>query len=350
MPTKAKVITAILNWNGSKMLQKFLPSVVKYSTGEDRAVAVIDNCSDDDSVDVLKAKFPEVGIITLDRNYGFAEGYNRGLEQLDAEYFVLLNSDVEVTEGWMDSIIRLMDSNRDIAAAQPKLMSEKAKDTFEYSGACGGYIDRLGYPFCRGRIFGTLEKDKGQYDTTAEIFWASGAAMFVRADVYRKAGGLDKRFFAHMEEIDLCWRIKNMGYRIVCVPTSKVYHVGGATLDKSNPLKTYLNFRNNLYMLYKNLPDNRLATVMAARMWLDLTAAAMFMMKGLRKDAAAVIKAGRDFRRMKKELQADRQALPHRDTDTLTGMSRISIIAQYHLKGRKTFSSLPMEPTNIRTR
>ena len=263
---------------------------------------------------------------------------------------MLLNSDVEVTEGWMDSIIRLMDSNRDIAAAQPKLMSEKAKDTFEYSGACGGYIDRLGYPFCRGRIFGTLEKDKGQYDTTAEIFWASGAAMFVRADVYRKAGGLDKRFFAHMEEIDLCWRIKNMGYRIVCVPTSKVYHVGGATLDKSNPLKTYLNFRNNLYMLYKNLPDNRLATVMAARMWLDLTAAAMFMMKGLRKDAAAVIKAGRDFRRMKKELQADRQALPHRDTDTLTGMSRISIIAQYHLKGRKTFSSLPMEPTNIRTR
>ena len=339
MPTKAKVITAILNWNGSKMLQKVLPSVVKYSSGEDRAVAVIDTCSDDDSVDVLKAQFPEVGIITLDRNYGFAEGYNRGLEQLDAEYFVLLNSDVEVTEGWMDSIIRLMDSNHDIAAAQPKLMSEKAKDTFEYSGACGGYIDRLGYPFCRGRIFGTLEKDKGQYDTTAEIFWASGAAMFVRADVYRKAGGLDKRFFAHMEEIDLCWRIKNMGYRIVCVPTSKVYHVGGATLDKSNPLKTYLNFRNNLYMLYKNLPAAQLWWVLPVRMVLDGLSAAAYLAAGRGALVRSVWQAHRDFYRQLPLLRPKREAVQRTAVATPEGIYGGSLLWRY-ATGRRRFGRM----------
>jgi len=232
-----KLAVVILNWNGRAFLERYLPSVIRYSKRNGVKVFVADNGSDDDSVAYLKIAFPEAGIIQLDRNYGFAEGYNRALTQLEAEYFVLLNSDVEVTEGWLDPLIDVLDANPLIAACVPKILSDERRDLFEYAGAAGGFIDKYGYPFCQGRIFDSLETDYGQYDKSREIFWASGACMAVRGPLYKLAGGLDAEFFAHMEEIDLCWRLKNRGYQIVYVPESLVYHLGGGTLPQGNPKK-----------------------------------------------------------------------------------------------------------------
>ena len=253
----------ILNWNGAAMLRRFLPSVIQHSA-ESADIVVADNASTDDSVEVLKTEFPGVRIISLDKNYGFAEGYNRALQQVESDFYLLLNSDVEVTDGWLTPLLDFMVSHPECAACQPKLLAETARDTFEYAGACGGYIDRYGYPFCRGRLFETVEKDYGQYDDVAEVLWATGACLLIRRDDYRKVGGLDSRFFAHNEEIDLCWRLCNLGRKVYCVPQSKVFHVGGGTLPKGNPKKTFLNFRNNLTMLYKNLPESELAHVMMA--------------------------------------------------------------------------------------
>ena len=249
-----KIAVVILNWNGCEMLRSFLPSVVRYSKTEGAKIYVADNGSTDASVDMLRQEFPDVHLIILKENLGFAEGYNLALQQVSAEYVMLLNSDVEVTEHWLVPLVSYMDAHPEVAACQPKIRSWRQKELFEYAGAAGGFIDRYGYPFCRGRIMSAVEKDNGQYDTVVPVFWATGAALFIRRKDYLDAGGLDGRFFAHMEEIDLCWRLRARGRMLVCVPQSTVYHVGGATLKKENPHKTFLNFRNNLVMLYKNLP------------------------------------------------------------------------------------------------
>ena len=295
-----KVAIVILNWNGKGMLQRFLPSVLQYSNPDDATVYVADNGSTDGSVGMLHREFPDIRVIGFDRNYGFAEGYNKALERVKEEYVVLLNSDVEVSEAWLEPLITYMDAHPEVAACQPKVRSWHDKGRFEYAGASGGFLDIYGYPFCRGRIMHVVEKDNGQYDTIAPVFWATGAALFIRLDDYLHNGGLDGRFFAHMEEIDLCWRLRARGRGVVCVPQSVVYHVGGATLKKESSGKTFLNFRNNLVMLYKNLPEKDLARVMRVRMFLDNLAALFFFLKGQFSNAGAVFKARQEFRAIRK--------------------------------------------------
>lgn len=331
-----KTAIVILNWNGRPMLERFLPSVVANTTG-DAEVIVADNGSTDDSIEFLKTNYPSLRLILMDKNYGFAEGYNRALAQIDAEYYVLLNDDVEVTPGWTDKVVALMDSDPQIAAAQPMLKMFDRRDHFEYAGGAGGYIDKLGYPFCRGRIFSTIEQDTGQYNDTRDVFWATGAAMFVRSAVWKELGGLDGDFFAHMEEIDFCWRARNHGYRIVATSDAQVFHVGGGTLPKSSPFKTQLNFRNNLAMLYKNLPASRQRRVIALRIVLDWVAALSFLAKGNWGEFRAVFKAHRQFRQWKPSLRAKRAAIQPHEVDCIY---RRSILVDYHLRGKKKFSRL----------
>lgn len=291
-----KVALVILNWNGKEYLQKFIPSVIS-SSYPNLKIIVGDNASSDESVNYLRDNFPTIRIIQNDKNYGFAEGYNRILAQLEADYFVLLNSDVEVESNWIEPIIKLMQSDKKIAAAQPKLLSYTNKHLFEYAGAAGGLLDIFGYPFCRGRIFDTLEVDAGQYNTTTEIFWASGAAFFIKKKYWDEVGGFDSIFFAHMEEIDLCWRLKNKGYKIMYCPDSTVYHVGGGTLRAEHPYKTYLNFRNNLIMLWKNLPLSQFLLIISIRFWLDLISLIKYLLAGKLKNAMAISKAHCHFLR-----------------------------------------------------
>ncbi len=332
-----KLAVVILNYNGAQMLREFLPSVLNCSAGAE--IIVADNASTDDSLTVMKELFPDVRLIRLDANYGFAGGYNRALEEVEAEYYLLLNSDVEVTEGWLQPLLSFMDGNSNAVACQPKILSYKQKDTFEYAGAAGGFIDRYGYPFCRGRIFDSLEKDYGQYNSPCSVFWATGAALMVRSKAYKEAGGFDERFFAHMEEIDLCWRLQARGGGIYAVPASLVYHVGGATLSKSNPRKTFLNFRNNLLMLYKNLPDKELASVMRMRRVLDYIAAFKFLATCKWGDFKAVIKARREYCRMRSEYVAVRRENIGKTTNAeMNGRVRNSILWQYYLRGKKKFS------------
>jgi GT2 family glycosyltransferase len=305
-----KVAIVILNWNGAKMLQQYLPSVLRYSRDE-ATVIVADNASTDISLELLYTHFREdCRVIELEKNWGFAEGYNKALSKVDAEYYLLLNSDIEVTHHWLTPLIEFMDAHDDVAACQPKLLSVSDKDSFEYAGACGGFLDRYGYPFCRGRLFETVESDKGQYDVTSDVLWATGAALMIRSKDYWDVGGLDGRFFAHNEEIDLCWRLRIRGRRVCCVPDSFVYHVGGGTLPKSNPMKTYLNFRNNLTMLYKCLPDEELKPVMRMRWFLDYLAAwEMLLLKRNWGDFRAVYRARRAFKRWRKDFDADREVI-----------------------------------------
>lgn len=284
-----KVAVVILNYNGKKFLEKFLPSVVHNADGYE--IIVADNASTDDSLDFLKESYPNLKTVQLSTNQGFAGGYNAALQNIEAEYYVLLNSDVEVTQNWVGPIVQLMDSDKSIAACQPKIRSYHQKTHFEYAGAAGGYIDWLGYPFCRGRVFDSYEEDKGQFDDTHEVFWATGACMFVRTKVFHELGGFDANFFAHMEEIDLCWRMKNAGYRIMYHGASVVYHVGGGTLHKSNPRKTFLNYRNGLAMLYKNLPANKLFSTILLRLILDGVSGIKLLLDGSLADFLAVIKA-----------------------------------------------------------
>lgn len=337
-----KLAIVILNWNGAKMLRQYLPSVLQYSRDE-ATVIVADNASTDESLELLRQHYPEVQLILFDKNWGFADGYNKALAQIDAEYYLLLNSDIEVTHHWLTPLIEFMDSHPDVAACQPKLLSIANHDVFEYAGASGGFLDRYGYPFCRGRIFETVERDEGQYDTPAEILWATGAALFVRARIYNNVGGLDGRFFAHNEEIDLCWRMRLLGYKIYCLPESVVFHVGGGTLPKSNPMKTFLNFRNNLTMLYKCLSDKELKTVMRRRWWLDYLAAwEMLLLKRNMGDFKAVYKARRAFKRWKKDFEADRRNIQEtRVAKEIPEQRRFSLLWQYYVKGRKCFSDLP---------
>ena len=337
-----KVSVVILNWNGVGMLQKFLPGVIKYSQGEGVEVCVADNGSTDESVVWLQTYCPDVRLIVLDKNYGFADGYNMALQQVEAEYVVLLNSDVEVTPHWLKPLMEYMDAHPEVAACQPKICSERNKEYFEYAGAAGGFIDKYGYPFCRGRIFEVLEKDKGQYDTIQPIFWATGAALFIRLTDYQKAGGLDGRFFAHMEEIDLCWRLRSRGRGIVCIPQSTVYHVGAATLKKENPRKTFLNFRNNLLMLYKNLPEKELKRVMLIRGVLDVVAALVFLLKGEKEAARAVLQARKEFKRICPDFEASRaENMEKAVSAVIPERVDYSILWKYHAGRKKVFSSLP---------
>ena len=334
-----RVAVVILNYNGKKFLEEFLPNVIANTNAELADIVVADNASSDGSVDFMRERFPGIRLIVNGSNGGFATGYNLALRQIEAEYYVLLNSDIEVTPQWIEPVIALMDSDPKIAACQPKILSYYDKTRFEYAGAAGGFIDRYGYPFCRGRLFQHLEEDHGQYDDACEVFWATGACMFVRADLYLKHGGLDDSFFAHMEEIDFCWRMKNLGYKIYCCPQSKVYHIGGGTLPKSSARKTYLNFRNNMTLLYKNLPS-RVFLTLAYRVLLDWVAAFKFLLGGGLADFWAVIRAHFDFYKRIPAIRKVRKELPHRQVGQ---MYRKNIVFENFLKGKKKYSDLDLE-------
>lgn len=334
----SRLAIVILNWNGAAMLKQYLPSVIKHSTGD---VIVADNASTDDSVTMMQCEFPDTPLIILDKNYGFAEGYNRALGQLqDYDYFLLLNSDIEIRQPqWDSTLVEYMDTHPECAACQPKLLDLKRPTHFEYAGCAGGYIDKYGYPYCRGRIFATVEIDNGQYDTTEQVHWATGAALLCRATDWKASGGLDSRFFAHMEEIDLCWRLRIMGKTIACVPQSTAYHLGGATLNQGNPRKTYLNFRNNQLMLYKNLPESALNSTLRIRKLLDAVAALQFLLKGDIGNMKAVWKAHKDFKHLIPDFMATREHIQSM-RKTEAPLSPISILWQYYVKGRKTWNKL----------
>ncbi len=322
-----KLGVIILNWNGRGLLEKFIPAASKFTISDQADLIVADNGSTDDSVEWLRRNHPEVRIISFEKNHGFAEGYNRAIELAEYEYVTLLNSDVEVTEGWWQPILSFLENNPDVGAVQPKILSYSDKSSFEYAGAAGGYLDSLGYPYCRGRLFDIVEKDHGQYDgPPADVAWASGACLTMPREVYRRLGGLDPEFFAHMEEIDLCCRVHLAGLRVCALSGSHVYHVGGASLNQGNPKKTYLNFRNNLLLLHKNLPKGRGRRILFLRRLADTLAFGMFLLKGDIANARAVIKAHNDFRRMRGRynLRPDQDVLRE-----LPGANRNAVIARY---------------------
>ena len=336
-----KVAVVILNWNGAKMLQQFLPSVIEHTNSNLAEIIVADNGSKDNSLAILEEHFPDVKVIKFSDNYGFTGGYNRALAQCDHDYFLLLNSDIEVTPKWIDILYENMEANKQVAACQPKLLAFHNKNTFEYAGASGGYIDKYGYPYCRGRILSTVEKDTGQYDNATNVLWASGACLMIRSDIYRKMDGLDDHFFAHMEEIDLCWRIINSGLKIMVYPEAVVYHVGGGTLPNNSPRKLFLNYRNNLLLLYKNLPKNKLKTTMRARFWLDMLSATLYIAQLKFNFAVQVFKARKAYKRMKylyKEFRKDVDySIPKDFSDEIL---KKSIVWQYFIKGRKKYTQI----------
>lgn len=333
---ETKTAVVILNWNGEKFLREFLPGVV-HSLPENTEIVVADNASTDKSLLYCRSNFPQIRIIETGDNLGYTGGYNTALQQISAQYFVLLNSDIQVTPGWIEAIIEVMDSNENIACCQPKIRSLKEPDKFEYAGASGGFIDRYGYPFCRGRIFDELEKDRGQYDDPVNVFWATGACLFVRSKAFFQVGGLDEKFFAHMEEIDLCWRLKKMGYLVKCIPQSVVYHVGGGTLPKNNPRKTFLNFRNNYYLLIQNMPGTVLAKIIFIRFLLDQLAAWMFLVKGQFHDFLAVYKA---IFAVIPQLRKIRLEMSLSDDIQVGSVYKRSIVWKYFAGKIKTFSQL----------
>jgi len=338
-PTTAVVI---LNWNGFKLMKRYLPSVVENTNADYGHVIVADNGSTDNSREFLES--PElagkISTMYFTENYGFAGGYNEAVKALGDEYkyIVLLNSDVETPPGWLEPLVDYMESNPEVGAAQPKILSDTDRGCFEYAGASGGFIDKNGFTYCRGRIFGSCEADSGQYDTVTDVFWATGAALIISTSLYRQVGGLDTEFFAHMEEIDMCWRVLLAGKRIVCVPQSKVYHLGGGSLPASNPRKTYLNFRNNLLLLHKNLPDSTRRRKLTIRRMLDTLAWVKFVASFDFKNAAAVWRAHRHFSKAAKKYTV------HPQVDLLDTRSdtHVNILTSYYLRGRRKFSDLPM--------
>lgn len=339
-----KIAIVILNWNGSKLFETYLPSVIRNSHVENVELFIADNGSTDNSIQLLNRKFPEFKIIDLKKNYGFAEGYNRALQEIEADYFILLNSDMEVTTGWIENIMQLFDMNPKIAAVQPKILSFERPHLFEYAGAAGGFTDRFGYPFCRGRILNRIEVDAGQYDKATPIFWASGACMFVKAGVFREVGGFDGNFWAHMEEIDLCWRLKSRGYEIWYQPESVVFHLGGGTLSYGSPKKIYLNFRNNLFMLFKNLPRHQFKRIFFARMVLDGIAAIKFLAGFQFYGFWAIIKAHTAFYRnipllikKRKEIQKSVVVKEHRE------IYNKNIMWKFFLQKKRKFSELDFD-------
>lgn len=338
-----KVAVVILNWNGAEMLQKYLPSVIMHTSPHLAEIIVADNGSTDNSIEILKQKFGNIRLIKLDKNYGFAEGYNRALAQCDHEYFVLLNSDVEVTKRWLEPIIEAMDIDENVAAAQPKIKSWANKHMFEYAGASGGYIDRYGYPFCRGRIISQVEQDDGQYDDQRSVMWATGACLVIRSKIYKDTGGLDGQFFAHMEEIDLCWRIKNFGYQIMVYPQSTIFHLGGGTLPNNSPRKLFLNYRNNLLLLYKNLPAEQLTKVMSTRFFLDMISAGLYLLQLKPAYTMQVFKARKAYKKLKPEYKAIRQQLQEkRRVKKHPEVYRGSILWAFFARGNKKFSQLKL--------
>jgi GT2 family glycosyltransferase len=331
-----RVAVVILNWNGKKFLEKFLPGVVKHSSA-DADIIVADNASEDDSIQFLREHFPQIRIIQNPVNGGFAKGYNDALTLVDSHYYVLLNSDIEVTENWIKPAIAMMDADRRIAACQPKLLGFDQRNHFEYAGAAGGFIDHYGYPFCRGRIFQEIEPDNGQYDQEMEIFWATGACMFVRTEMFHRFSGFDNDFFAHMEEIDLCWRLKNAGLRIMFCPASVVYHVGGGTLPKKSSRKTYLNFRNNLALIFKNIPSGEILGVFLTRWALDWVAAIKFLTEGDISDFWAVLKAQWYFLfHLRSQVKKRRRIFQ----SPVSGIYRRNLVVEHFFRKKKKFSEL----------
>ncbi|MDR2131561.1 MAG: glycosyltransferase family 2 protein [Odoribacteraceae bacterium] len=324
----------VLNWNGEKLLREFLPSVVRHTDPELGRVIVADNHSTDASMEYVEREFPGVERLLLDQNYGFAGGYNRAIRQIDTKYVLLLNSDVEVTEGWLQPLVALLEREDRVAAVQPKIRAYRERDKFEYAGACGGFIDCLGFPFCRGRILNTVERDTGQYDVGMEIFWATGAACCIRREAYLNAGGLDEDFFAHMEEIDLCWRLRNRGYSIKVEPASTVFHLGGGTLPMEHPRKLFLNYRNNLLMLYKNAGRAGRRRLFLSRFALDGMAASLFLVKGEWGNARSILQAYSAYRSARSRYQ------PEESNRNLTGIYRRSIIWDYFVRHKRIFSKL----------
>ena len=334
---KIKTAVVILNWNGKNWLEKFLPNIISNSL--DSEIIIADNNSSDDSIKFLKKNYPKIRIIKNNGNFGYAKGYNLALKQINSEYYVLLNSDIKVTKNWISPIISLMDLNKNVSACQPKILDYNNKNKFEYAGAAGGYIDKFGYPFCRGRIFNFLEKDIGQYNDSTEIFWATGACLFVRSSHFWETGGLDEDFFAHQEEIDLCWRLKNKGYKVMVVPKSIVYHVGGGTLKIGSPFKTHLNFRNNLYMMFKNLPIYSLFTIIPIRLILDGIASITFLSK--KKGIIhlfAILKAHFAFYVKIPRLILKRRKISQKSS--LTGKMNYSILVKNKILGKRNFFEL----------
>jgi GT2 family glycosyltransferase len=338
--SEARAAVVILNHNNRDFLERFLDSVIRHSYPHE--VVVADNGSTDGSQAFLRESFPQVKLVENGDNYGYSKGYNLALRQLNADYFVLLNSDVEVTHGWIGPVLSLMERDPWIAVCQPKLRDFHSREMFEYAGAAGGFIDKLGYPFCRGRLFTTIEKDEGQYDDAREIFWASGACLFVKAKAFWHAGGLDESYFAHMEEIDLCWRLRNFGYKIYVEPASVVYHIGGGTLNKVSSRKTYLNFRNNLSTITKNNPASTLPYKLLCRLILDGVAAFKFLFEGHGAHFVAVIRAHFAYYGRFGKILRQRRALREGGGFTFrdTGMYNGNVVREYFYKGRKTFGKL----------
>jgi GT2 family glycosyltransferase len=335
-----EVSIVILNWNGLKHLKQFLPALLSNTPRQGAEIVVADNGSEDGSLDFLRKEYPGVRNIELEKNHGFSGGYNRAVEQIDARYVVLLNSDIEVTPGWLEPMLEEMEKDPGLAACTPGIRDYKRRSHFEYAGAAGGFIDRYGYPFCRGRIFDHLEEDQGQY-AAADLFWGSGACLMVRSSLYRESGGLDEQFFAHMEEIDLCWRLQRMGYRIRFIPASTVYHVGGATLQRGNPFKTFLNFRNNLLLLHKNLPAKGRSRTIFTRMILDGISAFRFLFQGALKDFTAVFRAHLAFYGMKSSYKGIKNPNKYPENDVIVGgIYPGSIVLDYFLKNKRRYSDL----------
>ncbi|MBR7157356.1 MAG: glycosyltransferase family 2 protein [Bacteroidales bacterium] len=356
-----KAAVVILNWNGKGFLEKYLPVLIEHTPASTGTIIIADNGSTDGSTDMLKSEFPTVQLLEFDRNYGFTGGYNRALAQLEADYFVLINSDIRVSEGWLDAIIDFMENNPGADICMPKILSEahhekllsnpgvRANEMFEYAGACGGFIDCYGFPFCRGRILSSVELDHGQYDTPMEVFWATGACMVVKSSVWREVGGLDESFFAHMEEIDFCWRAKLLGHEVWVVPQSTVYHVGGGTLPNNSPRKLYLNYRNNLLMLYKNLPfreDDTAALIrrnlfLFKRMCIDGLSGAVYLLQGKWQFFKAVVNAHSDYRKMKGAAKISPRLISYTNASSknLSGAYNKSIILKF-FTGSKRFSQL----------
>lgn len=336
-----KTAIVILNWNGKQHLERYIPHVIEFTDLQEHELYVADNGSNDDSLNFLRQNYPQIELIELDKNYGFAGGYNLALANIEADIFCILNSDVRVTKNWLYEPLNIFTNNNEVAAVQPKILSDRDWSRFEHAGAAGGFIDKYGYPFCRGRIMNAIEYDKGQYNSQTDILWASGACLFIRGEVFKQNGGFDADYFAHMEEIDLCWRLKNRGYRIVYCPKSKVYHYGGATLEYDNPKKLYLNFRNSLWTLYKNHSGKYLRVTMLSRMLIDTVAIAKYLVSFEFKNANAIIKAHFAYYASKKELKVKREQLLNNAThqnhpEILMG----SIIFHFFIKSQKTFNEL----------
>ena len=336
-----QVSVIILNWNGEALLKEFLPSVIAHTPEMLVDIIVADNGSTDNSVEILKKEFPAVRLILFDRNYGFAEGYNHAISQVESTYTVIINNDVEVTANWLDAPLHALEADNNLAGVQPKILNQKNKKKFEYAGAAGGWIDKYGYPFCRGRVLHVIEEDCGQYDNPVNIFWASGACFFIRTEIFKKEGGFDARFFAHQEEIDLCWRLRARGYRLEYIPQSVVYHAGGGTLKVESPQKTFLNFRNNLLMVYKNISAERLLPVMRLRFLLDYLAMAKLLLTGHPRNAIAIIQARKAFKQLQKEYAPIRAAnLSQTVVSSIPEIFQHNLIFNFYFKGKKRFTDM----------